>query len=465
MKQPIINCDCQWKDCLEAHQISLLSILLCEHLVLTFQPVLLQVYYIFRGGGRCYYCATDDSDYRKLSIGSDQSGILPSTADEILNDVGVPAFSSGLRGVVPVEQQRGLDKDADRIELYQPFSEELWTEDDADFDPKDPTPFAAFDDNHTDSEDNENMHNGSTADGRNLQDDEMCGCHHVEFDRDGKNREIWGTPYIPTDEWRTRHGFDVYVGYRVEDGKRLGYAPGKRARIYDTDKMAAENPDFNYNLGSPNYHCGGLGRGAGGRPFLSNGEPNPGANCVPQGKVLIVQEAKKINADAADLGGDILFHFKRGPVTLKAIGLLDVESSTRAEIKVWQLNENGKHVISRFHPKGYGGNAVETMNFDLKDVLKVRVRFQDTAAVTMISFCYDKYCTRTREEPPADAIEAFDREVRPHIESSAIFHITNAIMAESMGKDGANFCLSPTETSVDVDMEVTTSPREACRYS
>ena len=82
-----------------------------------------------------------------------------------------------------------------------------------------------------------------------------------------------------------------------------GYTPDGMARIYDTELPNTEDPD----LASPNEKCPKPGPGVG-----NGGTPNkPGANCEPQGNVLIIQEENKHHKpDDNAYGGTISFTFE-----------------------------------------------------------------------------------------------------------------------------------------------------------
>ena len=407
-----------------------------------FHCLFTKVFYIFRGGGRCRFCTGDDKDHRRLAhaIWSRKDA-----DDETFDDLNVQDLGSGLRGIVSTvvdETEEGI---------YTAISDEPWTgdhDDDGD---------GAADDlymeEHEYKDDMPHM-------ARNLTSSNYCGCHWVNFDTDGKGRKIYGTPYMVYDEWLERHGFTVRV---TKVNGHAGYAPDSRVRMYNTAHRPRNKRNGDFDLGTPNKACGGPGEGRGGEPFLPNGQPNPGANCEYQGKVMIIQETKKITADDNYAGGTITFEFKKGRVELRGVGLLDVEYKTRATVRV-RYKEGGARDAT-FQPVGYGENSHELMQFRRKNTKRVDVDFKGGGAITKLSFCYKNSCPPSgggNSNHKPGSVEYFNRHIRPDMEARAIHKITNALRDASM-RDPQGFCLGPTEASVDVDTMVAKSIGEICR--
>ena len=204
------------------------------------------------------------------------------------------------------------------------------------------------------------------------------GCFHLDFSEYGNGNRITGTPYIRQVEYWDSHGVKIKA-------YGAGYTPGNKARIYDTTFYATNNDHGDPDLGSPNENCpgGGPGIGKGGKPTLDNGQPNPGANCEPQGNVLIVQESNKPEADDSGYSSMIEFTF-RFPVSLESVGLMDVDEGSGDFVTVW--SELGKH---KHFVNGWGENSIEDVIMNLNKVTKVQVKFPGSGAIRFIRFCHD----------------------------------------------------------------------------
>ena len=201
------------------------------------------------------------------------------------------------------------------------------------------------------------------------------GCHKIDFERDGKNRRITGTPYLQSDEYWQSKGVKIkaYPKYG-------GYAPNNKARIFDSS-----NPGPDPDLGSPNQHCpsGGPGRGEGGQP-QRRGRYNPGKNCRHEGKILIIQTSQSSTANDHNRGGKIVFDF-RYPVKLRKIGLMDFAEWSGEWIEV--KTKDGRVQKHRF--KGYGENSIEEVQLNRNDVVKLTVNFPGSGAIRYIDFCHN----------------------------------------------------------------------------
>ena len=437
------------------------------------------VFYIFRGGGRCRFCTEDNWDYRKLAdsvwIGNDAGN---NTIHMAHNDHRSMTVSSNLRGNAESMSQELEDSDGDMdIGMYAQMSEYNVDEYDDDEDEEE-------EEEQTDPVKEFTNQDFSDDPGNHLQDDfdpeldaiphaarnltatgSLCGCHSVGFNTDGKGRQIHGTPYVLPEEWENRFGFTV----EVTKAKGDAYAPAGRIRVFDSNHHSKGGFTTEYtDLLSPNMACGGAGEGRGGAPKRQNGNDNPGANCKPQGKVLIVQDGKKDEAGASDEGGEISFKFNRQTVELKHIGLMDIVSSDDKAIKIYGADKSGKKKHWYARSRGYGKNSVQTLKFKRRiNVREVEVRMTETSAITEIGFCY-KPCPKLAPQSTAkasstkgDALDIFNQEVKPVIEAEAIYEITEEIRKEAHRNE--DFCLTKTEVSVDVDMTAAKRAQEICR--
>jgi hypothetical protein len=103
--------------------------------------------------------------------------------------------------------------------------------------------------------------------------------------------------------------------------------------VFDSSYIQKNRPNFDPDLGSPNFKCDSFtggpgvgGRGVGGEPFLENGvTPNPFANCQPLRNLLIFQKLKNgkpaTQPNDSKFGGCMKFIFDT-PVHVLDVGLL-----------------------------------------------------------------------------------------------------------------------------------------------
>lgn len=240
------------------------------------------------------------------------------------------------------------------------------------------------------------------------------GCFTLDFNKDGDGNAIAGTPYIHPKEYWDSHGVRIQA--------YGGYTPDSKARIYDSSFYATNNHNGDPDLGSPNEHCpgGGPGKGNGGKPTLSNGDPNPGANCVEQGNVLIVQESNKAYADDNGSGGQIKFTF-RYPVTLESVGLMDIDEGGGDFIEVDSEFGYQKHYVS-----GFGDNSIETVVLNVKKVTKLYINLPGSGAVRYLKFCHD--CGE-EEQVREQQIQAYypSDSVRSYENQATVYHFNNLV--------------------------------------
>jgi hypothetical protein len=172
------------------------------------------------------------------------------------------------------------------------------------------------------------------------------------------------------DEWLDKYGLTI-----VAAGNMGCYTPDGKARIFDTSLYGTPDPD----LGSPNFKCPdpGPGRGYGGEPGM------PGVNCIPQGNALIIQLEPGEPNDCPN-GGSITFEFEL-PVTMRAIGVMDMDSPTSGRIE-FQTVDSG---IKTYPVSGLGDNSVEQIVFgnQVGTVTSVQLLFSASGAIPFFCFC------------------------------------------------------------------------------
>ena len=357
---------------------------------------------VFAGGGRCRFCLPDNFDYRK-------NRLLQS----------LPQLRGGSSATAATQTNQG------------------------------PNPR---------NDDNE------AATTRLLQSQGLpCGCKVLDFSRDGQGLPIVGTPYVDKAEYSDSLGVRIYVNLPIVNDRTLGYAPSKKSRIYDTRQYVYDDRTGDKDLGSPNQACpgGGPGVGDGGGPFLKDNEdsndektPNPGANCDPQGNALIIQESNKDFADDSLHGGEIVFSFVKGPVTLRHVTVMDIGQWDReSHLKVEFSNEDGTRAGSRYFAfQRYGDNSVEKVVINMDRVTRVVVKLAQSGAVSELAFCNpeEASCAYPKNE---EAATMFTQDMIPLIEEEARNSILHTLyLAEVYERD---YCLRGIPVEPNVTLSVT----------
>lgn len=196
----------------------------------------------------------------------------------------------------------------------------------------------------------------------------------IDFETAGDGTSLVAGDYITT-PWFDEYGMTV-----TAEATTGGYTPDNRPRLFDTSNPGTDNKHGDPDLGSPNEACNpaGPGRGAGGAPGSGT------ENCVPQGLVLVIQEADTIYWDDNGRGGDITFDFATPMKEVLSVGLMDIDSGGNPTT-VSVTTSDGR--TSMFEAMNYPDNSVQTITFDAVDVVQVKINFPSTGAVTSIAFC------------------------------------------------------------------------------
>jgi hypothetical protein len=188
----------------------------------------------------------------------------------------------------------------------------------------------------------------------------------IDFDTYPDGSTVPGGVYV-SNEW-----FDEYGVSLSASGGYLDIP-----RLLNTSSTDVEN-----DLGSPNEKCSPPGPGVG-----AGGEPNrPGANCVPQGNVLIVQESNTERPDD-NRGGVITFDFAPNAVAVYAIGFMDIDRHPNTTVEV--VHQPGGLPKTTLIPVPlFGCNSVQTVEVNIKNVSKMKVNMSGSGAITFISCCF-----------------------------------------------------------------------------
>jgi hypothetical protein len=190
-----------------------------------------------------------------------------------------------------------------------------------------------------------------------------------------------GTPTKPgeyvRDQWKSL-GFTLFA----EGG--LSSKMGNMPRIFDTKNPGTEkagDPD----LGAPNVGCtpSGPGIGEGGKPGTQ------GANCAPQGNVLIIQEANRLPGIPDDNGGGGIISLDfpdTGGKYVSEIGLLDIDEKGTSLVVIYE-NDKGGTSQKVIPAQNLGNNSFQFVKIDTARVKSIKVMLTGSGAVTGIKFC------------------------------------------------------------------------------
>jgi len=116
-----------------------------------------------------------------------------------------------------------------------------------------------------------------------------------------------------------------------------------------------------WDLGTPNETFGGPGLGDGGRQGMA------GQNKFPLGNVLIISEdGSQDNPDDNANGGVVIFTFD-SPVTIQAVGLLDVDLGENHGMVTTFDAVSGGTILSRDRMQNLGSNGVQCLKLNVGD--------------------------------------------------------------------------------------------------
>lgn len=220
----------------------------------------------------------------------------------------------------------------------------------------------------------------------------VCTDFLLDFEKRGDETALEAGEYV-------QHEWSAEYGITVSARSATGFTPDDRPRLFDTASpgtVANGDPD----LGSPNQSCmpSGPGIGAGGLPGTA------GANCAPQGLVLIVQESDKTTPDDNVRGGEIVFDFTY-PTEVHSVGLMDIEDGTGTNITVTRINGA---VESGFALLGLGDNSVQDVPINILDAQQVNITFGSSGAVTHLDLCVDLPSVPCMTDCPGEETFALD---------------------------------------------------------
>lgn len=222
-----------------------------------------------------------------------------------------------------------------------------------------------------------------------LSDASHCERVCIDFSTTGDGSALSHGDYVQG-EWLKSHGMTI-----TALATKGGYTQHGKARIFDTSQ-----PGEDSDLGSPNQGCGGPGVGLGGAPS------EEGANCIPQGNVLIIQESKKAEPDDNSDGGAIKFYFQCPLRQLLSVGLIDIDVAESAHFELAPFAADcgaNQDCIFEQKIKGLGDNSIQVEHFsDAKYLESFSIIASGSFGVSMICFCPGE-CDGSTAPTPASA--------------------------------------------------------------
>lgn len=193
----------------------------------------------------------------------------------------------------------------------------------------------------------------------------------IDFDSAANGTALAAGAYVQ-DEWSAN---GITVSASSMSG---GYTPDGKPRLFDTT-MPGSGDDGDPDLGAPNQLCmpSGPGVGAGGVPT------SIGANCDPQGLVLIIQESDKPTPDDNAAGGMIVFDFAY-PTDVNSLGLMDIEPIGNPTTIMITKSDGTTESINA---QGFGDNSVENIAINVANAVRLKITFATSGAVTFLDLC------------------------------------------------------------------------------
>jgi hypothetical protein len=258
----------------------------------------------------------------------------------------------------------------------------------------------------------------------------------VDFSTDSRDRLLPSGEYVRF-QWRAKYGMKIRA-----IPNHGGFAPNSKARLFNSSQPTGND----FELGSPNAFCDddGPGWGEGGVPGKL------GANCIPQGNVLIIQENNTdltIPDDNAQ-GGRLIFSFD-SPTRIGHLGLMSM-STVNGTAWIEVLTHDGKNLRIDF--EGLGENSVQVVHVD-HVVKNVELVMRSGGAVTEIGL----FTPTAAEEALSSMARSYIKskspfeEYIPYLEFDLSYYLTRHIN-DVFGRDEA-FCLFGKWVNIDVHIE------------
>lgn len=204
---------------------------------------------------------------------------------------------------------------------------------------------------------------------------DVGGCPSVklDFDTRGDGSPLLGGEFVKY-EWRDRYGLIVTASSLLG-----GVTPNDMPRVFDTQTIDNMVQSGNLNILSPNLLCPG---GVHGLALGNAGGPGqPGENCEPKGKGLVIQSAYNSLPWASGAVGVINFDFDPPVEKLLSIGLLNAVDDLDFIIV---STASGMETIPI---KGFGVNAALDVNINVFNVRSVAVHIHGQRVITHVTFC------------------------------------------------------------------------------
>jgi hypothetical protein len=223
---------------------------------------------------------------------------------------------------------------------------------------------------------------GSGTMGTGSKGEPICDPVTVDFEKAADGRTLTGGIFVET-EWK--QGFEIKIEALDLEGKK-----DLHPMIFDSLNVESNGIGSNnvFFLGSPNFECGGMGVGRGGR------EGMPGENCEPLGNLLIPSRKtahKKDNDNEAVPGGILVFEFKKY-TEVRTIGLLNVAVNSTILVS----HSDGRN--ETIGVNSVGKNGYQIVNVSKVDVGTLYVYLESFVGMDSLELCMGKDDKKTENE-------------------------------------------------------------------
>lgn len=171
------------------------------------------------------------------------------------------------------------------------------------------------------------------------------------------------------------NGFTPIDGIQIEEGGSARILDSTRPRGIEQGNLGiCDQYQGDNRLGSPNRDCegGGVGRGDGGKPTLSDGSPNPYSNCQVVDNILIIQESDSTCPQTSSGGGTLQFDFVT-PVKFIMTKLLDIPSGGGGLTQITVTYSGGESLV--YPIPSAGSNGLVDVVLDVDNVSRIEILF------------------------------------------------------------------------------------------
>mmetsp|Transcript_5484 Transcript_5484/g.13760 ORF Transcript_5484/g.13760 Transcript_5484/m.13760 type:complete len:338 (-) Transcript_5484:293-1306(-) len=209
---------------------------------------------------------------------------------------------------------------------------------------------------------------------------QICRKVRLNFAKAANGRGMSGGEFV-RDEWFHGYGINIYA--EGHDGKN-----NLHPMIFDSsdvNRNGALSDEDVLALGSPNFDCGGIGEGIGGK------EGKQGENCKSLGNLLIpsrkpgspiLNSISRGRLYKRPLGGVLIFQFSK-KTKIDNIGFLNIGETDQIMVV---YNDGG---LQKIELASVGRNGFQNIPIGAEDVQRLYVNLHSFGAVTGLALCID----------------------------------------------------------------------------